>query len=155
MTVQTEIVNLTTATTSLLNEVITKKSVLDAAEGKATAVLDATKVSEAAAKGSEIAAKTSENNAKTQADRAKTEAAAAAASAPTWRSPTPFSWSGNTTRHPPPSRRGETRWRRSSCATRWPVGRKSDRPSRAHHGERGRRAAATSQVSLASWRCQR
>ena len=74
MTVQTEIVNLTTATTSLLNEVITKKSVLDAAEGKATAALDATKVSEAAAKASEVAAKTSENNAKTQADRAKTEA---------------------------------------------------------------------------------
>ena len=74
MTVQTEIVNLTTATTSLLNEVITKKSVLDAAEGIATAALDATKVSEAAAKASEIAAKTSENNAKTQADSAKTEA---------------------------------------------------------------------------------
>ena len=74
MTVQSEIVNLTTATTSLLNEVITKKSVLDAAEGNATAALDATKVSEAAAKASEVAAKTSENNAKTQADRAKTEA---------------------------------------------------------------------------------
>lgn len=74
MTVQTEIVNLTTATTSLLNEVITKKSVLDEAEGKATAALDATKVSEAAAKASEIEAKTSENNAKTQADSAKTEA---------------------------------------------------------------------------------
>ena len=74
MTVQTEIVNLTTATTSLLNEVITKKSVLDAAEGNATAALDATKVSEAAAKASEVAAKTSENNAKTQAARAKTEA---------------------------------------------------------------------------------
>lgn len=67
----------------------------------------------------------------------------------------PFSWSGNTTRQQRPSRHGATRWRRSSCATRWPVGRKSDRPSRAHHGERGRRAAATSQVSLASWRCQR
>lgn len=74
MTVQTEIVNLTTATTSLLNEVITKKSVLDEAEGKATAALDATKVSEAAAKASEIAAKTSENNAKTEADRSKSEA---------------------------------------------------------------------------------
>ena len=74
MSVQTEIVNLTTATTSLLNEVVTKKSVLDAAEANATAALDATKVSEAAAKASEIAAKTSENNAKTQADRAKTEA---------------------------------------------------------------------------------
>ena len=74
MTVQTEIVNLTTATTSLLNEVITKKSVLDEAEGKATAALNATKESAAAAKASEIAAKTSENTAKTQADRAKTEA---------------------------------------------------------------------------------
>lgn len=74
MTVQTEIVNLTTATTSLLNEVITKKSVLDEAEANASAALDATKVSEAAAKASEIAAKTSENTAKTQADRAKTEA---------------------------------------------------------------------------------
>ena len=74
MTVQTEIVNLTTATTSLLNEVVTKKSVLDAAEANASAALDATKVSEAAAKASEIAAKTSENTAKTQADRAKTEA---------------------------------------------------------------------------------
>ena len=74
MSVQTEIVNLTTATTSLLNEVVTKKSVLDAAEANATAALNATKVSEAAAKASEVAAKTSENNAKTQADRAKTEA---------------------------------------------------------------------------------
>lgn len=74
MTVQTEIVNLTTATTSLLNEVITKKSVLDEAEANASAALDATKVSEAAAKASEIAAKTSENTANTQADRAKTEA---------------------------------------------------------------------------------
>lgn len=74
MTVQTEIVNLTTATTSLLNEVITKKSVLDEAADKATAALDATKVSEAAAKASEIAAKTSENNAKAEANRAKSEA---------------------------------------------------------------------------------
>ena len=74
MSVQTEIVNLTTATTALLNEVVTKKLVLDAAEANATAALDATKVSEAAAKASEIAAKTSENTAKTQADRAKTEA---------------------------------------------------------------------------------
>ena len=74
MSVQTEIANLTAATTSLLNEVTTKKEVLDAAEANASAALDATKVSEAAAKASEIAAKTSENNAKTQADRAKTEA---------------------------------------------------------------------------------
>ena len=74
MTVQTEIVNLTTATTSLLNEVITKKAVLDAAEGKATDALNATNINVAAAKASEVASKTSENNAKTQADRAKTEA---------------------------------------------------------------------------------
>lgn len=74
MTVQTEIVNLTTATTSLLDEVVTKKSVLDEAADKATAALDATKVSEAAAKASEIAAKTSENNAKAEANRAKSEA---------------------------------------------------------------------------------
>ena len=70
MTVQTEIANLTAATTSLLNEVTTKKEVLDAAEANASAALDATKVSEAAAKASEIAAKTSENNAKTEAARA-------------------------------------------------------------------------------------
>ena len=77
MSVQTEIVNLTTATTSLLNEVVTKKSVLDAAEANASAALDATKVSEAAAKASEVAAKTSETNAKTEANRAAASAAQA------------------------------------------------------------------------------
>lgn len=35
------------------------------------------------------------------------------ASAPTWRSHTPFSWSGNTTRQQPQSRRGGIKWLRS------------------------------------------